>query len=147
MVFGARFRGKNGDNTETRIYIPCGRSKTTLESKFFVPRPRFLPLSRWPFFTRAVCYVTKSALIYKLRVMRLFFGEFRKPFFSLFFGFRKFRKNSTPKKQQKREEKRKIFLERAKNTHKKKKKKEREREKEHTQRVNKYDTGFREERR
>jgi len=99
-------------------------------------------------FLLVVCYVTKSALIYKLRV-RLFLESFGSPFF-LVFGFRKFRKNSTPtcpKKQQKREEERKIFLERAKNTHKKKKKKEREREKEHTQRVNKYDTGFREERR
>jgi len=38
-----------------------------------------------------------------------------------------------PKKTTKeRREERKIFLERAKNTHKKKKKKEREREKEHT---------------
>jgi hypothetical protein len=47
------FAGRTTEiNIETRIYIPCGRSKSIFESKFFVPRPRFLPLSRWPFFTR-----------------------------------------------------------------------------------------------
>ena len=114
VVFGARFRGKNGDNIETRIYIPCGRSKSILESKFFVPRPRFLPLSRWPFFTRGVLCNEKRAYLYKLRV-RLFLGSFGSPFFLLFLDFRKFFffvKIHKPhkKKKQKREEKKENFF-------------------------------------
>ena len=47
---------------ETRIYIRCSRSKIILESASFVPRPRFLPLSRWPFFIKCVLCDEKRAL-------------------------------------------------------------------------------------
>jgi hypothetical protein len=84
--------------------------------------------------------VTKSALIYKLRVCACFLESFGSPFFLVFWIFRKFRKNSTPQEKN-------FFGASKKYAQKEEKKRKRERKGTHTQRINKYDTGFREERR